>query len=114
MLHLHLIETKKHRLFSGDIEMANYIARVELHKADSDDYEQLHTNMANKGYSRTIQGSDGKNYQLPTGTYVVRNTSVSLDTALNAAKEAAKETGKNYSIIVADWTQASWVGLVVV
>jgi hypothetical protein len=24
--------------------------------------------MANKGYSRTIQGDDGKTYQLPTGT----------------------------------------------
>lgn len=91
--------------------MAHYIARVELHKADSDDYEQLHTSMANKGYSRTIQGDDGKTYQLPTGTYVVRNTNASLGTALNAAKEAASETGKNYSVIVADWTQASWNGL---
>jgi hypothetical protein len=94
--------------------MANYIARVELHKADSDDYEQLHTSMANKGYSRTIQGSDQKTYQLPTGTYVVRNSNASLDTALNAAKEAASETGKSSWVIVADWTQARWSGLVVV
>jgi hypothetical protein len=70
--------------------------------------------MEERGYSRTISSDDGKNYQLPTGTYVVPNTNVSLDTALNAAKEAAKETGKSYSIIVADWTRASWNGLAVV
>jgi hypothetical protein len=94
--------------------MANYIARVELHKANGDDYEQLHISMANKGYSRTIQSDDGKTYQLPTGTYVVSNTNVTIDTALNAAKAAANETGKNSSIIVADWTRASWSGLAVV
>ena len=53
-------------------EMANYIARVALHKADSDDYEQLHTSMANRGYFRPIQGGDESKYQLPTGTYVIR------------------------------------------
>jgi hypothetical protein len=94
--------------------MANYIARVELHRADNDDYEQLHTSMANKGYSRTIRSDDGKDYQLPTGTYVVSNTNVTIDTALNAAKAAANETGKSSSIIVADWTKASWNGLAIV
>jgi hypothetical protein len=94
--------------------MANFIARVELHKANGDDYEELHANMAAKGYSRTITGSDGKTYQLPTGTYVVRSTNVNQATALQAAKEAASATGRNYSIIVADWSDATWGGLSVV
>jgi hypothetical protein len=94
--------------------MANFIARVELHEASGDDYEQLHANMATKGYSRTIAGSDEKTYQLPTGTYVVRSTNVNQATALTAAQEAASATGRNYSIIVADWSEATWSGLPVV
>jgi len=34
-----------------------------------------------------------------------------LEVALNAAVEAAKETGKSSSTIVTDWTSASWNGL---
>jgi hypothetical protein len=70
--------------------------------------------MAAKGYSRTIMGGDGKTYQLPTGTYVVRVTNVNHATALKAAEEAASATGRNYSIIVADWSDATWNGLSVV
>ncbi len=94
--------------------MANYIARVELHKATYQDYEQLHANMAGRGYARTIVGDDGKTYQLPTGTYVARNATASLQVALDAAEEAATETGKAWSIIVADWSAARWNGLSVV
>jgi hypothetical protein len=81
--------------------MANYIARVELHDADYDDYETLHAEMEQRGYARTIVGSDGVTYQLPTGTYVMRNTNLSLQDALNRAYEAANATGKTSSIIAA-------------
>jgi Endoribonuclease GhoS len=94
--------------------MANYIARVELHKATYDNYEQLHASMAARGYQRTIVGDNGKTYQLPTGTYAVENTDASMDTALNAAKEAADDTGKSSSVIVANWTQTMWIGLSIV
>ncbi len=91
--------------------MPNFIARVELHRATGEDYEQLHANMSAKGYSRTIQGGDGNTYHLPTGTYVVRFANVTHDVALRAAEEAASATGRNYSVIVADWAQANWNGL---
>jgi hypothetical protein len=45
---------------------------------------------------------------------VIRNTNATIDTALNAAKEAAREAGKNYSVLAADWTQANWSGLPIV
>jgi hypothetical protein len=89
----------------------NYIARVELHTASYDDYEQLHVSMANRGYDRTITGGDGRTYQLPTGTYVARDVNATLQTAQDAAKAAAGETGRKYWVIVANWDQAQWAGL---
>jgi hypothetical protein len=89
--------------------MENAIARVELHSASYADYESLHIYMQQRGYARTIKGSDGKTYQLPTGTYVGSFSSVAA--ALQAAVAAANATGKTSSIIVADWSSASWQGL---
>jgi hypothetical protein len=94
--------------------MANYVARVELHSATWDDYDRLHASMQRRGYYRAIRGTDGKAYQLPTGTYVVRDTNSSLENALNAAQEAANETGKQSSVFVADWSTATWLGLSIV
>ncbi len=91
--------------------MSSYIARVELHAASYEDYEKLHGSMQKRGYARTIQGTEGAVYKLPTGTYVVRESNVTIDAALNAAVDAANETGKKSAVIVADWTQASWRGL---
>jgi hypothetical protein len=94
--------------------MANYIARVELHSATYDDYEILHSQMQMRGFYRRIVGGNGVTYELPTGTYVMRNTSISAQDAVNKAGEAAAVTGKSNSIIVADWTLATWRGLKVV
>jgi len=91
--------------------MASYLARVELHSATYQDYEKLHGFMQNRGFTRTIKGDDGFTYRLPTGTYVAVNASASLDTALRAATEAAAETGRTFSAIVADWNSARWQGL---
>jgi len=48
--------------------MANYLARVELHKATSEDYETLHEAMRKRGFTRFIVSSEKKKYRLPTGT----------------------------------------------
>jgi hypothetical protein len=88
--------------------MANYIARVELHAANYQDYEQLHGNMAARGFDRTIVGNDGNTYQLPTGTYVARNVTDSLTVALNAARDAAEAAGRTSWVIVTDWAAALW------
>jgi hypothetical protein len=56
--------------------MSNYIVRVELHSAGSEDYEILYAQMEQRDYSRTTVGSDGFTYELPTGTYVVRDTNI--------------------------------------
>lgn len=86
--------------------MANFLARVELHKASYDDYEALHEAMRQRGYSRTIISNDRKKYRLPTGTYVVEGTSATLEQAYNAAVAAANDTGKSFWAIVVDWSSA--------
>jgi hypothetical protein len=91
--------------------MANYIARVELHLADPEDYERLNLSMQQRGYARKIAGEDGVIYKLPIGTYFVTETSAVLEIALHAAVEAADETGKKSAVIVMDWSSARWSGL---
>lgn len=89
----------------------DYIARVELHNATYDDYENLHASMQKNGYSRQIVGDNRQTYQLPTGTYIARNTNATLQVAINAAKGAANDTGKASAVIVAAWSSALWDGL---
>jgi hypothetical protein len=91
--------------------VANFFARVELHSATYADYENLHAYMQQRGYPRFIRGDDGKNYQLPTGTYVSQGSHASGDAALQSAVAAANDTGRNSSVIVADWTSAKWQGM---
>ena len=91
--------------------MANYLARVELHLAAPGDYERLHLGMEERGYVRQVTGEDGVIYQLPAGTYFVTGSSAMLHVALNAAVEAANETGKKSAVMVTDWRSVSWSGL---
>lgn len=49
--------------------MAEYMVRVELLKADWDDYEDLHAGMESLGLNKTIAFSDGSIRKLPIGTY---------------------------------------------
>jgi hypothetical protein len=91
--------------------MANYLARVELHLANPEDYEKLHVSMQHRGYVRKIPGEDGVSYQLPTGTYFVTGTSAVLSVALSAAVDAANETGRQSAVFVTDWQSARWYGL---
>ncbi len=94
--------------------MANFLARVELHAATYADYEVLHASMSRRGFLRRITADDGRNYQLPTGTYVVMNTTSTLQNALTAANTAASETRKQSWVFVAEWSSASWMNLVTV
>ncbi|GAA0416708.1 hypothetical protein GCM10008969_44840 [Pseudomonas veronii subsp. inensis] len=49
--------------------MANYMVRVELFRADGEDYSNLHEKMEAIGLSRTVTFDDGEPYAMPTGTY---------------------------------------------
>ena len=90
----------------------NYVTRVELHAATEGDYEKLHTAMAAKGFSRTIRGSNGHTYALPTATYFV-NTPTDQAGVRAAAVAAADSTGRTNGVIVTAG-DSMWHGLPIV
>jgi hypothetical protein len=90
----------------------NYLARVELHDVgDEEDYELLHTAMEQRGLLRQIQGDDGVPYELPSATYVMQNTDITLTAAQDLAKAAAEETEFEYSLIVVEFDNTLWTNL---
>ena len=90
--------------------MAKYLVRVELHAATWDDYEVLHAEMADRGFSREVTGGDGRTFQLPTAEYVIR-TDAELESVRALAAQGAQTTGKKFGIIVAEYSRSAWVGL---
>ena len=90
--------------------MANFLVRVELHGAAWDDYEALHAEMANRGFSREIAGDNGNTYQLPTAEYAIRTDS-GLESVRSLAAQAAQATGRKFGVIVAEYSRSAWLGL---
>ncbi len=54
--------------------MAKYLVRVELHGATWDEYERLHSEMANRGFSREVTSDNSGTYRLPTAEYVIQTS----------------------------------------
>ena len=86
--------------------MAKFTTRVELHGADSEDYEILHEEMENQGFSRTITSDEGIIYQLPEAEYNIEGD-FEIEQILAAAK-----TGKEFGVLVSLATKRKWYGLV--
>jgi transcriptional regulator of NAD metabolism len=90
--------------------MAQFTVRVELHHADDDDYETLHSAMEEEGFSRLITSNDGTVYHLPTAEYN-RDASLTRQQVLDSAKKAAAKTKKEYGILVTESEGRKWIGL---
>jgi len=90
--------------------MANFTVRVELHNAQWSDYNQLHSAMEQKGFSRQITSDDGKVYQMPWAEYngIANLTSSQVR---DIAKAAADMTGKQNAVFVTEAVSRVWVGL---
>ncbi len=102
--------------------MARFLTRVELHKADNriviaEDYESLHTQMRARGFKTTITSREPKEYKLPTAEYNRETSTADLNAVLDDAKAAAAEVVrtsanvKDYSVIVAEYSMATWHNL---
>ena len=91
--------------------MANYMVRVELHGAKHDElpYTLLHTAMGQAGFSRTITGSDGKEYRLPPAQYSAQG-GYTIEHVREAATEAAAKSNKQFAVVVTEGSSA-WRGL---
>jgi hypothetical protein len=68
---IHIIQTtgRELRRFEGVILMTSFTTRVELHQVRRTDYDQLHLEMEQEGFERTISSDDGTDYHLPTAEY---------------------------------------------
>lgn len=91
--------------------MNKFTTRVELHDADSDDYETLHAEMERRGFERTITGENGVPSHLPTAEYNYVGD-VECKDVLNSAGAAAKVTGKKHGILVTEVSKQVWRGLI--
>ena len=89
--------------------MASYFTRVELHDGDSDDYDKLHKEMADRKFFRAIKGHDGSTIRrLPTATYHCFRENSSSARVRDQAVEAANATGCSSIVLTAG--VASWAG----
>jgi hypothetical protein len=90
--------------------MAEFTVRVELHLANQDDYDTLHSAMEEEGFSRQIKSDSGTRYHLPTAEYN-RTSSKTRQQILDSAAAAADTTGKKYGILVTESAGRTWQGL---
>jgi len=91
--------------------MAGFTVRIELHNASGADYEKLHTAMEGAGFSRTIKGSDGVLYHLPTAEYRYASLSEDVGTVRTKANNVAKLVKTDPGVFVTQGDIAAWVGL---
>jgi hypothetical protein len=96
--------------------VANYLARVELYDstdeaAEEQAYERLHTAMEERGFLNIIQSDEGTAFQLPTATYVIQNTDMTLAAAHDTAVAAAEQSGMTYSAVVVEFENSQFTGL---
>ena len=80
--------------------MTQYMVRVEIHHADRETYERLHSAMEAESFSRTLTAaSNGKKSHMPIGTYWTESAN-SEWVILEAAKRAALSIDPTAEIVV--------------
>ena len=92
--------------------MARFMTRVELHGATAADYDRLHEEMKNVGFSRFIQADDGTWYHLPTAEYHIQRN-CTIEDVHDIARLAANRTGKDSSVLVSEYNGLMWSGLTI-
>jgi len=90
--------------------MTWFMARIELHHASYQDYLNLHSYMAEGGYTTTIRADNGGIFRLPPAEYTLI-AECTLQQALARAQRAAEKTGKRFAAVVCEYSVCSWVGL---
>ncbi|MGC1301464.1 MAG: hypothetical protein WA840_03725 [Caulobacteraceae bacterium] len=88
--------------------MTKFTVRIELHKTD--DYEPLHKEMANRGFTRTIESNTGSVYHLPPGEYneISTRTGPEVRAEAVAAIRAIKKKG---AVLITPSGGRFWQGL---
>ncbi|WP_115116577.1 hypothetical protein [Serratia marcescens] len=87
--------------------MASFTVRVELHKAEAEDYENLHEKMEAKGYSREITSSDGIRYKLPDAEYVA-DKNMTASQVRDEVVEIYSKVKSNPGVLVTKSESRAW------
>jgi len=81
--------------------MADFFARVELHRARwPDDYKTLHSALAKHGFTNCITFGNGEKKRLPTGFYFSTNRIDDVPKVAQAVKDCADSTGYSNEVTV--------------
>lgn len=86
--------------------MPDYLVRVELFDAESEEYEKLHEAMESIGFRKTIQAPGSVVRKLPTGTYVGSSPSEVADVRDAVRRVSDPLSSKSSAIFVCEFT--SW------
>lgn len=90
--------------------MSRFNARIELHGAQAGHHNTLHKRMEASGFSRLIPSNAGGYLHLQTAEYYISGN-FTVDQVFKWANDAAGGVGLYYSVFVAEWTDARWIGL---
>ncbi|MAY71033.1 MAG: hypothetical protein CME82_06225 [Halomonas sp.] len=87
--------------------MPKFVVRVELRRASSENYEELHEKMQRRGFNREIVGQDGKRYRLPDAEYVTEKdgSAYGIREEVRAIADSVVET--NF-VLVTQAGEMSW------
>lgn len=88
--------------------MTRFTVRVELH--GTTDYEPLHDAMASRGFTRTIKGKDGREFQLPPGEYNEISSRSGPEIRADVWN-TIKAIGQKGAVLVTPSTGRWWIGL---
>lgn len=97
--------------------MTRFITRIELHNADSDDYETLHKEMAIEGFEKTIKSYKGEEFHLLDAEYYytkpveIKINEHDYETVLKKAMKAANKTNKSFRAITSRTDGSHWHNL---
>ena len=92
------------------VRWTHMTVRIELPDAPEGDYERLHADMKNAGFSRIITGKDGVSYHLPHATYSKRVTGLSVRQMCDAVRPIARRAHPEPRVLVIAGLRA-WSGL---
>lgn len=91
--------------------MANFTVRVELRDADSSDYDDLYDRMSDNGFSKSITGDSGTEYQLPNAEYTYSSGTKTTRQVRDLAFGIAREVNDDPAVLVTQSNGRSWKGL---
>jgi hypothetical protein len=89
--------------------MPQFITRVELYGATSEDYLRLNAAMDSRGFKNTIVLEDDSVCMLPTAEYLLLSSSLTTQQVLNEAQSAARTVSSSFGVIAVQVAEAPWV-----